>query len=93
MLKLALFVILYKPYAAFLWARELLFTISDEYSRLSEFECVRPESSPHPVRGVNIPNFRTTPLPGFRGKGGREEKGKEGERGEEKGREGTPRVD
>jgi len=48
---------------------------------------------PTPLRGVNTPNFRTT-SPGFRGKGGRDGKGREGKRkgrGEEKGREGTPK--
>ena len=88
MLKLALLVILYKPHAAFLWARELMFTISDEYSRLSEFECVRPESSPHPLRGVNLipPTFAQHPSPASGGK--EEERGRGGRgkgRGEGKG--------
>jgi len=45
-----------------------------------------------PSGGVNTPNFRTTPPPGFRGNEG--ERGREGGgngKGEEKGREGTPK--
>jgi len=50
-------------------------------------------SFPHPSGGLIPPNFRTTP-PGFRGKGGREGKEREGERKGERRRErkGPPRV-
>jgi len=41
-----------------------------------------------PLRGVNTPNFHTTP-PASGGKEG--ESGRGGRRGEEKGREGTPK--
>jgi len=47
-----------------------------------------------PSGGLIPPNFRTTPPPGFRGKWGREGKGRKGEREKEKRREGKgpPRV-
>jgi len=54
-----------------------------------------PGNFPHPLRGVNTPNFCTTP-PGFRKKGGREGKEREGKgkgRGEGKGRDPQGLVD
>jgi len=51
------------------------------------------EFSTPPQGGVNTPNFRTI-APGFRGKGGREGTGREGESEGERKREekGPPRV-
>jgi len=51
---------------------------------------MKPGSFPHLLGGVNTPNFRTTP-PGFRGKRGREGKGREREREGERTREGKGR--